>query len=78
MNSVIGLERIRAGKCDLVSFGRMFVSNPDLAERILENKQLNTNIDWTALFTGPKGENLGAKGYTDYPFYNEWKLSTAK
>jgi N-ethylmaleimide reductase len=53
-------ERIDAGLCDLVSFGRPYISNPDLAERLRQGAPLN---DWDmASFYG--GD---AHGYTDYP-----------
>lgn len=35
---VTGIEKIRDGKCDLASFGKLYVSNPDLAERIIKNQ----------------------------------------
>ena len=53
-------ERIDAGLCDLVSFGRPFISNPDLPERFRRGARLN---DWDmATFYGGDGH-----GYTDYP-----------
>ena len=53
-------ERIDDGLCDLVSFGRPFISNPDLPERLRRNAPLN---EWDmATFYG--GD---AHGYTDYP-----------
>ncbi|MDN5288153.1 MAG: alkene reductase [Mucilaginibacter sp.] len=48
------------GSADLVAFGRSFLANPDLAERIAGNEPLN-QPDFTTLYTP------GAKGYTDYP-----------
>ena len=35
LNEVTGLAKMREGACDAVSFGRLYISNPDLAERIL-------------------------------------------
>jgi len=52
---------LREGRADLVSFGRMFLANPDLPERMLRNASLNTGNPST--FYG--GD---AQGYTDYPF----------
>lgn len=53
----------------MASFGRLYVSNPDLAERIIKNQGINTNFDYQTLFRGANGENFGEKGYTDYPFF---------
>ena len=30
-----GLEKIKNGEADMVSFGRLYISNPDLAERLI-------------------------------------------
>ncbi|WP_029004350.1 alkene reductase [Azorhizobium doebereinerae] len=56
---------LAAGKADLVAFGRPFIANPDLVERLRRNAPLN-ELDRDTLYGG------GAKGYTDYP-----KLGTA-
>nr|WP_018174562.1 MULTISPECIES: alkene reductase [unclassified Thioalkalivibrio] len=53
-------QRIDAGRCDLVSFGRPFIANPDLPERFRRHAELN---EWDeATFYG--GDE---HGYTDYP-----------
>jgi N-ethylmaleimide reductase len=44
---------------DLVAFGRPYIANPDLAERLQANAPLNP-VDQATLYGG------GAKGYTDY------------
>ncbi len=49
----------------MVSFGKLYISNPDLAERICKGLKLNEKWDFTTFY----GYQLGAKGYTDYPFY---------
>jgi len=46
---------------DLVAFGTLFISNPDLPERLEVNAPLN-QADPTTFYGG------GEKGYTDYPF----------
>ncbi|NMN59944.1 N-ethylmaleimide reductase [Xanthobacter sp. SG618] len=48
------------GKADLVAFGKPFISNPDLVERLQRNAPLN-ELDRDTLYGG------GAKGYIDYP-----------
>ncbi len=51
---------VAEGRADLVAFGKPFISNPDLVQRLRDNATLNP---WdTATFYGG-----GAKGYTDYP-----------
>ncbi|MCA6068008.1 alkene reductase [Chryseobacterium sp. RG1] len=55
-------EVIEDGTADLVSFGRLFISNPDLVKRFEEQLPLN-EWDISTFYT------LGAAGYTDYPFY---------
>ncbi|CAK4102913.1 unnamed protein product [Aphanomyces euteiches] len=51
---------IEAGNIDAVSFGQLFIANPDLVERFAKDAELNTP-DRSTFYTG------GAKGYTDYP-----------
>ena len=48
------------GKADLVAFGKPFIANPDLVERLQRNAPLN-ELDRDTLYGG------GAKGYIDYP-----------
>jgi N-ethylmaleimide reductase len=51
----------------MISFGRLYISNPDLAERLIEGKELNTNWDMKTFF----GTEHGVNGYIDYPRYDE-------
>ncbi len=53
-------QRLQANRCDLVSFGRPFIANPDLVERFRAGAQLN---DWdeSTFYGGSEA------GYTDYP-----------
>ena len=53
-------QRINAGQCDLVSFGRPFISNPDLPERFRMGAELN-HYDEKSFYGGDE------QGYTDYP-----------
>ncbi|HEV7275833.1 MAG TPA: alkene reductase [Devosiaceae bacterium] len=52
---------IASGKSDAIAFGRPFIANPDLPDRLLKNAPLTRHI--RATFYGG-----GATGYTDYPF----------
>lgn len=52
--------RIRAGKADLVSFGRPFIANPDLPQRLRQGVALN-EPDPSTFYGGDE------HGYTDYP-----------
>jgi len=55
---------IASGAADLVSFGRPFISNPDLVRRLREDAPLNP-LDKGTLYGG------GVKGYVDYPTLDE-------
>jgi N-ethylmaleimide reductase len=54
---------VEEGAADLVAFGRDFIANPDLPERLRHNLPLNA-YDRPTFFGGTE------IGYTDYPFYN--------
>ncbi|MGO9171655.1 MAG: alkene reductase [Rhodomicrobium sp.] len=56
----LAVEALAAGRADLISFGRLFIGNPDLVERLRRDAPLNTP-DRSTFFGG------GAKGYNDYP-----------
>lgn len=51
---------IADGSADMVAFGRPFISNPDLVQRLRQNAPLAV-LDRATLYGG------GAKGYVDYP-----------
>lgn len=53
---------IRAGDADMVSFGRPFISNPDLVDRFRTGAPLAPDADVASWF-----EDRGPAGYTDYP-----------
>ena len=59
-----GNQIIEEGHADMVTFGRLFLANPDLVERFQNNWELNEGNVKT-WFTP------GAEGYTDYPFYEK-------
>merc|ERR1711865_1144499 len=53
------------GAYDLVAFGRWFISNPDLPERIAKGSPLNVYNRKTFYTDTLRGGNY--EGYTDYP-----------
>lgn len=53
-------EAVAQGRYDLIAFGRWFLSNPDLPERLRSGAALNV-YDRTTFYGG------GSQGYTDYP-----------
>lgn len=55
-----GNRVIDDGTADLVAFGKLFISNPDLPERFAKKSVLTPWDDKTFYTAGPKG-------YTDYP-----------
>ena len=61
-NQESGNEVIEEGNADLVAFGKLFISNPDLVERFAMNAPM---ADWDEDTFYTQGE----KGYTDYPTY---------
>ncbi|WCT74443.1 alkene reductase [Sphingomonas naphthae] len=52
---------LKSGDLDLVAFGRPFIANPDLVDRLRNGHPLA--VPDRATWYGPSGE----KGYTDYP-----------
>jgi N-ethylmaleimide reductase len=55
-----GARWLREGRADLIAFGRKFLANPDLPERLRLGAALNADDPGT-YYGG------GEKGYTDYP-----------
>jgi N-ethylmaleimide reductase len=55
---------LAANEADLIAFGKPFISNPDLVERLKRGAPLNAP-DKATFYGG------GAKGYTDYPVLGE-------
>jgi N-ethylmaleimide reductase len=60
-DAITANQVITDGIADLVSFGEVYIGNPDLVERFAADAPLNRN-DRTTYYTG------GAKGFTDYGF----------
>lgn len=57
-------QRLTAGNVDIAAFGRPFISNPDLVERLRNGWPLAPYEDMTLWYTP------GAEGYTDYAPYS--------
>jgi len=55
-------EHVAGGLCDAVSFGRPYISNPDLAERVRVGAEWAPNVNVPASWYLP-----GPEGYIDYP-----------
>lgn len=60
----MALDAVAADRADLVAFGKLFISNPDLVRRLRENAPL-TPPDQKTFYGGD------AHGYTDYPTLDE-------
>ena len=54
---------IQSGLGDLVAFGRPFINNPDLVERMKNDWALSTDLRMDLFYTADE------TGYTDYPGY---------
>ncbi|OTG76363.1 alkene reductase [Acinetobacter terrae] len=59
------LELLSSGKAEAVSFGKDYIANPDLFERLVEDEPLNE-----LKFENMIGTDV-AEGYIDYPFLNK-------
>ncbi len=60
MDTVRGNRLIAEGLADLVAFGRPFIANPDLVDRLKTGAAL-AEIDWATVYAS------GPRGYSDYP-----------
>lgn len=66
----VGLQKgsaegmIRSGAADMACFGRLYISNPDLAERFASDWPTEPEAAYETWWAP-----TGAKGYTDFPFY---------
>lgn len=57
----MAIEAVESGRADAIAFGRAFLANPDLVERLRQNAPMN-QPDPKTFYGG------GAEGYTDYPY----------
>lgn len=60
----MALDAVEAGRADAIAFGRAFIANPDLVQRLQGNTLLNTPNPATFYTPGPVG-------YIDYPALEE-------
>ena len=58
-------EDIENGLADLIAFGRPFINNPDLVERMENNWPLSINLNMDLFYTSDE------KGYTDFANYQQ-------
>lgn len=56
---------IKDGLADAIAFGRPFINNPDLVERMANNWPLSTDLKMDLFYSADE------KGYTDYPIYKK-------
>lgn len=56
----VAKQEVQAGNANAISFGRRFISNPDLVKRFEAGAALNP-VDFTTVYTP------GPQGYIDYP-----------
>ena len=63
MDGERGSRLVEAGLADLIAFGRPYIANPDLVERLKVGAPLNV-INWDTVYAS------GRAGYTDYPTYS--------
>lgn len=68
----LGIEAVAAGDADMVSYGRLFISNPDLVERLRRGAPLNRYVRATFYTQDP------VVGFTDYPFLGQEKPPAAR
>jgi len=54
-------KAVESGYADAVAFGKLFIANPDLVQRLKDGATTFNELDKATLYGG------GAKGYTDYP-----------
>lgn len=65
-----GEEELEKGIAKIISYGTLFLANPDLPKRFQMNTKLN-EVDKSTMYGGAE------KGYIDYPFLNEKQYADA-
>ena len=51
-DEITGKKAIELEQADMVSFGRLYISNPDLAERLINGWPIAKTVDLRTTFTG--------------------------
>lgn len=64
----LGIQAVAEGDADLISYGRLFIANPDLVLRFKVNAPLSKYVRKTFYTSDP------VVGYTDYPFLKQSRL----
>jgi N-ethylmaleimide reductase len=60
-------EEVEKDEVDAITFGRWFISNPDLVEKLRLRKRL-TKWNMDTAYAGMVVAGSESEGYTDYPF----------
>lgn len=68
-----GAADVESGRCDAISFGRPFISNPDLPNRIRQGAEIAPNVGVPQTWYGE-----GPHGYIDYPTLEEAETEAAE
>ncbi|CAF0815519.1 unnamed protein product [Adineta ricciae] len=68
-NAEDGTKVLKEGLADAIVFGRFYIANPDLAQRLINKQELNSNFNPKTFYGG------GAVGYTDYPTYEQQHIA---
>ncbi|QCE34937.1 alkene reductase [Acetobacteraceae bacterium] len=61
-----GEEAVQSGKADGIAYGRLYISNPDLATRFKKGLPIDRKLEPLVFYAAYKDDK--ATGYTDYPF----------
>ncbi len=61
---------ISSGLANLIAFGRPFINNPDLVERLANNWPLSKELQMDLFYSAD------GKGYTDYPIYKKQAVTS--
>jgi len=60
---------INSGLANLIAFGRTFINNPDLVERLANNWPLSKELNMALFYSADD------KGYTDYPIHQQKQIA---